>query len=197
MRDGRSLQAASAYKTALDKIKQPKWFYDSEIMMRETNFGDHSAVDALNVLTFKLHAGLAAAALMTHKYEEVVQLTDSALKCSSPYSTCTHRTWNFCSHTYRSGRGDWKEDQKLDLVRVHYSRALSLHRLGDTVSAIEHMEKALSLDSGDSTVFEQLTLLKQHQQMVVEEARKKRLDKLNAPQKKLYIKQARRKTKTQ
>lgn len=194
MRNGRPLQAASVYKTALGKIKQPKWFYDSKFMIRESIFEDRSAVDAMNVLTCKLLAGLAAATLRSHKYKEVIQLTDSALKCSIGSSDCPHGIWDFCSHRYEIGCRGWEGHRKFDLVRLHYCRDLSLHRLGDTVSAIEHMEKALNLDPGDGTVFAQLTLLKQQQQEIQEEARKKRLYKLNGPQKKLYVKQARRKT---
>lgn len=195
MRNGRPLQATSVYKTALNKIKQPKWFYDSKFMIRESIFEDRSAVDALNVLTCKLLAGLAAAALRSHKYKEVVQLTDSALKCSIGNSDCTHGSWDFCSHRYEISRRGWEGHRKFDLVRLHYCRGLSLHRLGDTVSGIEHMEKALSLDPGDGTVFAQLTLLKQQQQQVEEEARKKRVNKLNVLQKKLQVKQARRRIK--
>lgn len=193
LRNGCSLQAAAVYKTALDKIKRPKWLYDSKVMIKYASFGDHSAVDAMNVLTFQIQAGLAAAALRSHDYKEVIQLTASALKCDSESSDCTHKRWDNCSHTYKRGQKNWEKDQKLDLIRVHFSRALSLHRLGDTVSAIEHMEKALSLDPRDGTVFAQLKLLKK-QRLVQVEVRKRRLDKLNGLQMKLLIKQARRRT---
>lgn len=194
MKNGRLLQAASAYSTALDMIEQPKWFYDLKFRIRELIFEHYSAVDAMNTLTFKLHAGLAAAALKSHNYEEVVQLTDSALECRNFYVSCTNHKWDSSGHMSETSCMDWVEDQKLDLVRVHYSRGLSLHRLGNPMSGIEHLERALSFDPGDSTVSAQLTKLKQQRRMVVER-QQKRLEKVNDQQRKLYTKQARRRTR--
>ena len=72
---------------------------------------------------------------------------------------------------------------------------MALYHLGDTATAVKHMEEALGLDPGDNHVFEKLTMLKQ--ELAKEAAaRKLRLEKLNRSQNQLRKKQERRRTKT-
>lgn len=144
----------------------------------------------MKALTFKLQAGLAAAGLMSGKYQEVIQLTESALTCNSPDGDCDHGHRYNCNLGYNDDRPDRVGDQKLDYQRLHYSRALAHDRLGDPVRAIEHMEKALEYYPRDRTVFAQLALLKQKSA-----AQKPRAEKLNVSQDQLRKKQENRRSK--
>ena len=199
IRSGRSILATSAYKTAIEKLERLKnHSYRHYFLLTANPLQSRRALDAIHTLSFKLHAALAAAGLMYRKYEEVGRLTESVLARGSNYDLCVHGLWWGCDYMYCYVERDWAKHLKLDLVKIHYCRALSLHHLGDTVSAIEHMEEALSLDRGDGTVFAQLVLLKQQQLAEAEaeaEARKQRLESLNGLQIKLRKKQARRRAK--
>ena len=155
----------------------------------------------MRTLEFKVKASLVAASLKSQLYKDVVAQTDAALKCDDETHTGIHSRHNSCNRWYCSGR-EWAEKQKAEYLRLHYCKAIALYHLGDTVTAVEHMEEAHSLDPGDNHVFEKLTMLKQ--QKLAEETvrrneeaarRKERLNKLNKPQTQLQKKQARRRAK--
>ena len=192
IRSGRSILAASAYQAALNKldfVHRKCYIY---FIIRAEALKGYSAVHAMYALTIKLQAGLAAAGLMSRKYTEVAQLTKSVLKCSNSYCNCQNRPYD---RPDGPNDQDWAEDPKLDGLKLHYCRALSLHHTGDTPHAIEQMEQALSLDPGDGTVFAQLTILKQRLAQAEGAARKQKLEKLNSLQNQLRKKQATRRKK--
>ena len=190
IRNGRSILAASAYQAALNKLDFVHRNCYIYFTIRAEAFKGYTASDAMNALTFKLQAGLAAAFLMSRRYTEVTQLTKSALQCSNSYCDCRNRPYD-CRSRSRTYEQDWAEDQKLDCLKIHYCRALSLHHTGDAAHAVEQMEQAHSVDAGDGTVFAQLTILKQQ----LAAARKQRLEKLNSLQNQLRKKQATRRKK--
>ena len=194
LRNGSSNLAASTYLTALSKLKSLNQDNDLYFTLRSTKFEGYYAVNAFKALRFKLQAGTAAAYLMSRNYKEVCQMTDAALTCNNAHRGCTHKPISICcSHMYYSAKQDWVEDQKLDYVKIHYCKALALKHMGDTVLAIEHMEKALAFDPGDGTVYAQLMLLKG--KLEEDAARKARLEKLNARQNQLRRKQKDRREK--
>ena len=191
LQSDRSILAASVYQTALNKIDliyRDCYIYFN---VRATTFQGYEAVDAMKALTLKLQAGLAAADLMSGMYQEVIQLTESALRCNGPDGECpyAYRHLYNCTLGYNGNR-DWNEEQKLDYQRLHYSWAQALHHLGDIVPAIEHMEKAMGYYPRNRTVFAQLARLKQKSA-----AEKRRAKRLNASQDQLRKKQERRRAK--
>lgn len=190
LQSGRSILATSVYQTALNKIDLIKRDCYIYFQIRATTFQGYGAVDALKALAFKLQAGLAAAGLMSGKYQEVIQLTESALTCNSPDGDCNYGHRYNCNLGYNDDRRERVGDQKVDYQRLHYSRALAHDRLSDPVRAIEHMEKALEYFPRDRTVFTQLTRLKQKST-----AQKQRAAKLNVSQDRLRKKQENRRSK--
>ena len=198
-RSGRSYLAASVFQTAFKKLEWLSYNHDLNFAVIANTIKEMNAVDAVQILAFSIEAWLAAASLKSRNYEEVVTQTDSALKCDdeehsyiyrceSSYSRFYNSIYSRFQDSYDDG---WEEDRKLDYLRIHYCRAMALYHLGDTVTAVKHMEEALRLDPGDNAVFEKLTMMKQ----TLKSARKPRLEKLNRPQNRLREKQARRRTK--
>ena len=159
-------------------------------IIKAKSFQGYTAVEAIKILALRIEACLAAASLKSRNYKEVVTQTDAALKCDDERYIRIHRCGRRCSHSYENSNGEWVEHQNLDYLRLHYCRAMALHHLGDTVTAKNHMEEALSLDPGDNNVFEKLTMLKQ--ELAEKAARKVKLEKLNSSQNQLRKKQARR-----
>lgn len=149
--------AATTYQTALHKLDFLSKHCDSFIILGSTTFEGYYAEDAMNSLRFKLRASIAAAYLMSRKFKEVSQLTDSALE----HYDWNHRPYDSCTYTWRDYKCDWNRDHALDYLKVHYCKAMALKHEGDTTGAIEHMEKALVFDPGDGQVYTQLSLLKQ------------------------------------
>lgn len=195
IRNGSSNLAASTCQAALSKLDllkdRPIYF-----SMRSTAFEGFRSKDAINALSFKLQASLAAALLMSRKYEEVDQRIDFALKCDQADTNCAHKkSCPHCSLAYSDYNRDWIEDQKLDYLRIHYCKAIALKNLGDTTQAVVHMEKAQGFDPGDGHVFAQLVLLKQKLEEDKARAREQRLGKLNTQQSRLRRKQIDRKEK--
>lgn len=160
LRSGRSDWAVSKYLVALGKINLIGQYRALDFQIKSEIIEAYCARDAVNALRFKVQACVAAAFLMSRKYKDVGESTDAALECSHASAGCTHQKYDACSQSYCCLDHDWWEDQKLDYARIHYCKALALKHLGDTVLAIEHMEKALDFDPGDNTVFAQLVLLK-------------------------------------
>ncbi len=185
IRSGRSILAASTYQTALHKLSLLTQTSDVYFTITGDFYGGYSAIDAINSLKLKLSAGRAAACLMSRKYEEVVQLTDSVFNSSlTPDDLChCRRRRIFCDKERH-----WMDEHKLDYMKIYYCKAQSLKHSGDTKGAIQHMEKALHFDPGDGTVFTQLGLLKLQR-------REQRAKKLNSLQNQLRKKQARRREK--
>ena len=48
----------------------------------------------------------------------------------------------------------------MDYANIHYNFSLGLKHIGETVRAVEQMEKALEFDPGDGTAFAKLMDLK-------------------------------------
>lgn len=203
LQNGSSILAASTYQTALSKLEPLNQDRHPGFTIRSTIFEGYRAWDAVNALKFKLQASIAAAYLMSRKHEEVSRLIDAGLKCSHAHRGCTHdQSHDYCNHMYSNyGRPcwaedpehDWAEDQKLDYAKMHYCKAIALEHTGDTVGAIDHMEKALSFDPGDETASAQLMRLKEKRKE--NGARSERLKKLNSGQIQLRNKQIRRREK--
>ena len=149
--------AASKYQAALSKLDLLNQTETEYFKLRRTIYEGCNLEDAINVLTFKLQANMAAACLMSRKYEEVDLWTSTALDCSHKEGDCPHHS--FCKRFGESGR-EWDEEHRLDYLRIHYCKAMARKHVGDGVGALEHMEKALSFDPGDNTVYTQLMLLK-------------------------------------
>lgn len=162
---GRSDLAASTYETTLSKIDQIPQIRDLNFTTKSGIFEGYPALNAIKTLKFKVQAGVAAAFLMSRKYKDVMGSTNAALTCSHAYCQCTDRYSDNCSNRYWGEEYDWMEDQKLEYLKIHYCKAMALKHMGDTVRAIEHMETALGFDPGDSTVVEQLDLLKQNRKV--------------------------------
>ena len=194
IRKGSSNLAASTYQAALSKLDllrgRPLYF-----SMRSTAFEGFDSKDTINALSFKLQASVAAALLMSRKYEEVDRRTDSALICDQTKSYYTHEPHGYCSLGYRDYDRNWIEDQRLDYLKLHYCKAIALKNMGDITQAVAHMEKAYGFDPGDGTVFAQLVLLKQKLEEDKARARGQRLAKLNPRQQRLRRKQTNRKEK--
>ncbi|CAF9922819.1 MAG: hypothetical protein ALECFALPRED_002234 [Alectoria fallacina] len=195
LRSGGSDLAASKYKTALSKIDSIIQKRKLIFTIKSGAFEGYSSGDAINAVKFKLQAGVAAAHLMSHKYRDVGESADAALACVQEYHDSTPRF-------HKEGRPKlwydwwyWREDQKLDYVKIYYCKALALKHLGDTVRAMEHMEKALGFDPGDSTVLAQLELLRQKRAREEDADRRARARKLNSIQDLLRKKQRNRKGK--
>ena len=160
IRNGSSNLAASTYQAALSKLDLVN-DCPLSFSLRSTEFEGFRSKDTINALSFKLQASLAAALLMSRKYEEVDRRADSALKCSGTRTDCTHKFFPHCSLAYDDDNRNWIEDQKLDYLKIHYCKAIALKNMGDTTQALVNMEKAQGFDPGDGTVFAQLVVLKQ------------------------------------
>ena len=52
------------------------------------------------------------------------------------------------------------EDQRLDYAKAYYCNSIALMRIGETVRAVERMEKALEYDPEDSAISAQLMILR-------------------------------------
>ena len=191
IRRGHSILAASTYQTALHKLRLLTQTSKIHFKMTGNFYVGYCAFAAINSLKLKLSAGLAAASLMSRKYEDVGQLTSSVLKCSLAADDCREQRYCDCMSNLFDPERNWMDDHKLDYLKIYYCKAQSLKHSGDTKRAIQHMEKALGFDPGDGTVFTQLGLLKQ--QRLAE--REQRAKKLNFLQNQLRKKQARRKEK--
>ena len=157
LRSGRSNLAALKYQAALSKLDLLTQTVPYHFSLRTTTYKGCESIDVINVLTFKLQANMAASCLMAQKYEEVELWTSTALNCD-------HWSWK-CPHQYFNGlfpekEHNWKEDQRLDYLKIHYCKAMAHKHVGDGAGALEHMEKALTFDPGDNTVFTQLMSLK-------------------------------------
>lgn len=189
MRNGISDVAITTYQTALRKLDLLSAHCPTCFILDSTTF------QGCRSLRFKLLASIAAAYSMSRKYKEVGQLTDSALKCNQAHYVGNHRPYGCCSHTCRDDKYDWEKNQALDYLKIHYCKAIALKHTGDTVRAIEHMEKALVFDPGDAQVFTQLLSLKQKRKEEEDMLRRNRLEKLNALQDQLRRKQALRRMK--
>ncbi len=169
---------------------------------RSGKFEGYWARDAINALTFKIQASVAASYLMSRKYKSIIQSTDAALYCNKTDNHRRHRWTDNCKHQYQGGTDrDWAEDQTYDYAQVYYCRALALKHMGKTYLAVEIMEKAIGFDPGDGTSFAQLLLLKRklEQEKIRrnEKIRSKRARKLNIEQRQLQKKQESRRLKTQ
>lgn len=199
-RSGRSYLAASVYETALKKLDLLKHNRDLYFRITSKTFQGRNAEDATKVLAFKIEANLAAALLKSRTYKEVVTQTAAALRCDNKYHNGQWPRHSCCSdsYCYWPSLGDWMDDQKFELLRLHYCRAMALYHLGDMECAEWHMEEAHRLDPGDNDVYEKLTMLRHKLAEEAAEAaaaRELRLEKLNISQNQLRKKQARRRMK--
>lgn len=159
LRRGRSELATSTYKVALSKIDSMGRHRNLYFDMKLGKFAGHCASDSTDALKFKLQASVAASYLMSRRYQDVIQSTDAALECCRDWRDCTHNHYRGCRHTYWDPNRDWRNDQKLDYLKAYYCKGLAHKHMGDTVRAVENLEKALSFDPGDGNVFAQLALL--------------------------------------
>ena len=139
---------------------------------------------------------------MSRCYDDVMLWTNAALECSHDYHEDTY---------YPEYNRRWREDQRLDYLKLHFCRALALKHRGDLVGAVENMEKAVTFNPGDGNVFAQLVQLKRQpeeerqleekQHREEDEARRskpnrhKRVRNMNAQQDQLRKKQAARRIK--
>lgn len=160
LRSGRSDLASSKYKSTLLRMDLIDQEVDRNFTLNSGAFTDYRIVDATKALRFKVQASVAAAFLMSRMYKEVIESTDVALTCSYTYCDCKDVYSNNHCRVYGSGDRNWVEKHKLDRLKIHYCKALALNHMGDTVHAVENMERALVFDPGDGTVFAQLVLLK-------------------------------------
>ena len=149
LQSGRSDLAVSRYKTALSKIDLISRICFS---IKSGRFEGYHAENAIKALRFKVQASLAAAYLKSRKYKDVIRSTNTALACSSAWRDCDHRDWENCCPKYWDESHDWMEDQKIDYLKLHYSKAMALRHKGVTSRAIGHLEIALSFSRGDGTV---------------------------------------------
>ena len=117
-------------------------------------FAGYRGTSGVPALTFRLQASLAASYLMAGRYDDVILLTDAALDTSEDYREVTYY------HHDRELKRKWREDQRVDYQKVHQCRALAHKHMGESLQAVQSMEKALSFDPGDGDVFAQLMQLK-------------------------------------
>ena len=126
---------------------------------------------------------------MSRIYKEVNELAAWALECNCERHSgpCHHHYSSSClpSSTLDSDKKNFAEDQKSDYHLFHYCNGIALKEMGDTQGAIEHLEKALSLNPGDDMTQDELVELRQKQKQEQEQAdalarEKERLAVLNA-----------------
>ena len=185
----RSDLAASTYKKTLFKVEMlsQQLGGNENRVISSGPFESYRLKDGINAIRFRIQASVAASYLVSQRYNDIGEWVDRTMECNNDPRRCKHQWFEECRHTYIHNLRDWAEDQKLDYQRLYYSRALALHHFGDTVRAIEHMEKALAYYPRDRTVFARLAHLKQKSA-----AQKRRAEKLNASQDQLRKKQERR-----
>ena len=199
-RSGRSYLAASVFQTALQKLESLDLdrIHGVDFKPAPNSLRAYSAVDTGKILAFQIEACLAAASLESRDYDEVCLETGSFLWWDDETHRLTCQDHYDCNQSLSYSCRQWVGDQTFEYLRIFYCRAMALYHLGDTVSAVWHMEEALRLDPGDNNVFEKLTMLKQTvatQALAKEAARNQRLQKLNSSQIQLQKKQARRRAK--
>ncbi len=202
LRGGRSDLAALKYMITISKIDGLKnKNRDLDFELRSETFKGYRICNAIKALSFKVQASVAVAFLMSRMYRDVWRSTDAALTCDNAQSNCKHGQYDHCDHTYWSESHEWMKDQRLDYLRLYQCRALALKRMGDTVHAVENMEKALGFDPGDSTVLMQLVSLKQKLEREkarhVDKFRNTKTRNLNVEQDRLRKKQTSRRLKAQ
>lgn len=194
LRRGISHLAIKKYTAALSKLDSISETRTPFFELTSGPFSGYTAADAIKALNLKTQARLAAALLMSRRYEDVIHTTETALKCRVPDCDWEHRPHYNCSHSYWDGKFDWLRDQKLDYQGLYQCMALALEHVGDMVRAVECMEKALSFDPGDRAVLALLVRLRRRRE--VEGAKNvKKAMKLNRGQSLLREKQRRRKEK--
>ncbi|KAM0798573.1 hypothetical protein BDR22DRAFT_858927 [Usnea florida] len=157
LRSGRSNLAALKYQAALSKLDLLTQTDPDHFPLKTTTYRGYDSIDVINFLTFKLQANMAASCLMAQKYEEVELWTSTALNCDHWAWGCPHK---YYQRFFQEKEHNWKEDQRLDFLKIHYCKAMARKHMGDGAGALEHMEKALTFDPGDNTVYSQLMLLK-------------------------------------
>ena len=152
--------AISTYQTTLSKME----LLNQNLIWWEISSGifeGYSIFDGIRALTFKVQASIAASHLKSRRYKDALKCTDDLLRCDYDPSSCIHRH-GYHTHTHRYGdhKLDWAKDQRLDYAKAYYCNSIALMRIGETVRAVERMEKALEFDPEDSAVSAQLMILR-------------------------------------
>ena len=123
-------------------------------------FEGYDISDGIQSVNFKIQACLAAAYLKSRRFEDVLKLTDDLLRCDYDPSGCRIDGCDYHTHVHNNYTRDWVEDQRLDYAKAYYCNSIALMRVGETVRAVERMEKAFEFDPEDSAVSVQLTILR-------------------------------------
>ena len=159
--------AISTYQTTLSKMELLKqkliwWEISSGI------FEGYSSFDGIRALTFKVQASIAASHLKSRRYEDALNCTDDLLRCDYDPLSCRHRECRDThTHEYGDHKLDWKKDQRLDYAKAYYCNSIALMRSGETVRAVERMEKALEFDPEDSAISAQLMISRREAEKIV------------------------------
>lgn len=123
-------------------------------------FGGYYILDRINALRFKVQASMAASYLKSRRFADVIKCTDDILRCNYDPLSCRHNGSDYYTHKYWGWGHDWATDQRLDYAKAYYCNSIALMRVGETVRAVERMEKALEFDPEDSGISAQLMILK-------------------------------------
>ena len=116
--------------------------------------------NGIKALRFKIQASIAASHLKSRRFTDVINCTDDLLRCDYDPSSCRHGRWDDNNHAYEGLLQDWAEDQRLDYAKAYYCNSIALMRVGEIVTAVERMEKALEFDPEDSGISAQLEILR-------------------------------------
>ena len=128
--------------------------------IRSGPFEGYIVKDGIKALNFKVQASIAASHLKTGRYNDVIKWTDDLLRCDYDPSNCRLDERGDHTHVHMGYIHDWAKDQRLDYAKAYYCNAIALMRIGETVRAVERIEKALEFDPEDSAISAQLMILK-------------------------------------
>ena len=128
--------------------------------IRSGTFKGYTVRDGIRALNFNVQASIAASHLKSRRYEDVIKCTEDLLRCDYDPS---NRRLDECgdpTHVHMRYMHDWAKDQRLDYLKAYYCNSIALMRIGETVRAVQWMEKALEFDPEDSAVSAQLMILR-------------------------------------
>ena len=159
----RSLSKIGLLIQDLDCITTSSRTFGGYKIISSGTFEGYTIKDGIKSLEFKVVASIAASYLQSERYEVVIECTDGLLKCdfdSYEPSKCRYQAEYKHRCVYEDYERDWAKDQRLDYAKVYYCNSIALMRLGESVRALERMEKALELDPEDSAISAQLMILR-------------------------------------
>ena len=98
---------------------------------------------------------------MSRQYKYVIKWTNDLLDPNHCPSRDKHSRLDYGRYSYYGyDTHEWDEDQRFDYAKAYYCNAVALMHMGDTLRAIERMEKVLEFDPGDGTAAAQLLKLR-------------------------------------